>query len=253
MNKLFFYFFFANVFLLSSCSTSKKVLYLQDAVLDQPEQIEGIRNIILQPQDQISIMVSSKEPQLAALFNLNTGSGSTSALGYTIDSNGDIDFPVLGTLHVGGMTKKEVADLVKQKLIAGDLVKDPVVIVEFMNLYISVLGEVGSPGKYDITKDQITLLEAISMAGDLTITGKRNMVLVIREEDGQRITHQVDLRSRKMFDSPAYYLKQNDVIYVQPNKMRTGESTINQNNLKSISLWSSLASLLISISILVFK
>lgn len=156
--------------LLMSCNTSKEILYFQDINVNQPEVISGARDITVQPKDQISILVSSKDPQLAALFNLtraqvragtegllNTG-GEVS--GYTLDDKGNIDFPVLGTLHIAGMTKSQIAALVKQKLIDENLVKDPVVTVEFMNLYFSVLGEVKSPGKYSITKDQITLYGA---------------------------------------------------------------------------------------------
>ena len=134
-----------------------------------------------------------------------------------------------------------------------DLVKDPVVTVEFMNLYFSVLGEVKTPGKYSITKDHISLLEAISMAGDLTIYGKRDAIFVIREENGERVTHWVDIRSKDIFTSPVYYLKQNDVVYVQPNKVRAGQSTINENNVKSVSLWISIGSFLTSLGVLLFK
>lgn len=165
---------------------------------------------------------------MAALFNLTRAqprreqkvriSSGGEVSGYTLDDKGNIDFPVLGTLHIAGMTKSQISALVKQKLIDENLVKDPVVTVEFMNLYFSVLGEVKSPGKYSITKDQITLLEAISMAGDLSIYGKRDAVFVIREENGERVTHWADLRSKDVFNSPVYYLKQNDVIYVQPNQ-----------------------------------
>ena len=248
--------------LLMSCNTSKEILYFQDINVNQPEVISGARDITVQPKDQISILVSSKDPQLAALFNLTraqarVGTGGVSSggevSGYTLDDKGNIDFPVLGTLHIAGMTKSQIAALVKQKLIDENLVKDPVVTVEFMNLYFSVLGEVKSPGKYSITKDQITLLEAISMAGDLTITGKRDAIFVIREENGERVTHWVDLRSKDIFKSPVYYLKQNDVIYVQPNKMRAGQSTINENNVKSVSLWISVASFLTSLGVLIFK
>lgn len=152
-----------------------------------------------------------------------------------------------------GMTKSQIATLVKKRLMEENLVNDPVVTVEFMNLYFSVLGEVKTPGKYAITKDQITLLEAISMAGDLSIYGKRDAIFVIREENGERVTHWVDIRSKDMFNSPVYYLKQNDVVYVQPNKVRAGQSTINENSVKSVSLWISIGSLLSSLGVLLFK
>lgn len=251
--------------MLASCKTEEKILYFQDIVVNQSQDIQGARDITVQPKDQISIVVSSKDPQLAALFNLtriqlragmtDLGSGGNNGevSGYTLDDEGNIDFPVLGSLHIAGMTKSQIAALIKSKLISENLVKDPVVTVEFMNLYFSVLGEVKNPGKYTISKDQITLLEAIAMAGDLTITGKRDAIFVIREEAGQRITHWVDLRSQDIFQSPVYYLKQNDVIYVQPNKMRAGQSTINENNVKSVSLWISIASFLTSLGVLLFK
>ncbi len=238
--------------LLSSCNTSRRIVYFQDVEVNREEEIRGALDITVQPKDQISIIVSSKDPQLAALFNLtriqyragytdlrgsNTG-GEVS--GYTLDDNGDIDFPVLGTLHIAGMTKGEIAGMIKRRLVEENLVNDPVVTVEFMNLYFSVLGEVRTPGKYAITKDRITLLEALSMAGDLTIHGRR-------------ITHWVDIRSRDMFVSPVYYLKQNDVVYVRPNKVRAGQSTINENSVKSVSLWISVGSFLSSLGVLLFK
>lgn len=250
---------------LVSCNTSKEILYFQDVVVNQSEAIEGARDITVQPKDQISIMVSSKDPQLAALFNLTrvqyragatdlrSSSNNGEISGYTLDEKGDIDFPVIGTLHIAGMTKSQIAALIKKRLVKEDLVKDPVVTVEFMNLYFSVLGEVKAPGKYGITKDQISLLEAISMAGDLTIYGKRDAIFVIREESGERVTHWVDIRSKDFFKSPVYYLKQNDVVYVQPNKVRAGQSTINENSVKSVGLWISIASFLTSLGVLLFK
>lgn len=157
------------IVLLTSCNTSKEIIYFQDIVVNQPETISGARDITVQPKDQISIMVSSKDPQLAALFNLTrvqyragstdlrTGSNNGEISGYTLDDKGDIDFPIIGTLHIAGMTKSQIAALVKKRLMEENLVNDPVVTVEFMNLYFSVLGEVKTPGKYAITKDQITL------------------------------------------------------------------------------------------------
>lgn len=252
------------VSLLSSCNTSQKIVYMQDVTVNQPEAITGVKDISVQPKDQISIVVSSKDPQLAALFNLTKiqyragysdlrGNNNGEISGYTLDDNGDIDFPVIGTLHIAGMTKSEIAKLIKKRLMQENLVNDPVVTVEFMNLYFSVLGEVKTPGKYAITKDRITLLEALSMAGDLTIYGKRDALFIVREEDGQRVTHWVDLRSKDFFNSPVYYLKQNDVVYVQPNKVRAGQSTINENNVKSVGLWIGIASFLTSLGVLIFK
>lgn len=248
---------------LASCNTSKKIVYFQDIQVNRPEAITEARDITVQPKDQISILVSSKDPQLAALFNLprvqyrvgdnNMQNTNGDVSGYTLDTEGYIDFPVLGRLYVAGMTKSEIASYIKKRLMDENLINDPVVTVEFMNLYYSILGEVNSPGKYMITKDQITLLEAISMAGDLTIYGKRDAVFVVREEDGQRVTHWVDLRTQDLFHSPIYYLKQNDVIYVQPNKVRAGQSTINENSVKSVSLWISIASFLSSLGVLLFK
>ena len=249
------------IVLLTSCNTSKEIIYFQDIVVNQPETISGARDITVQPKDQISIMVSSKDPQLAALFNLTrvqyragstdlrTGSNNGEISGYTLDDKGDIDFPIIGTLHIAGMTKSQIAALVKKRLMEENLVNDPVVTVEFMNLYFSVLGEVKTPGKYAITKDQITHLEAISMAGDLSIYGKRDAIFVIREENGERVTHWVDIRSKDLFNSPVYYLKQNDVVYVQPNKVRAGQSTINENSVKSVSLWISIGSFLSSLGV----
>lgn len=251
--------------LLAACNTSEKIVYFQDIAVNQPEQIQESKDITVLPKDQISIVVSSKDPQLAALFNLtrvqyragmnNLASGSYNGevSGYTLDDQGNIDFPVLGTLHVAGLTKSRIAALIKKRLIDENLVKDPVVTVEFMNLYFSILGEVKNPGKYGITKDQITLLEAISMAGDLTIYGKRDAIFVIREENGERVTHWVDMRSSDIFRSPVYYLKQNDVIYVQPNKVRAGQSTLNENSVKSVGLWISIGSFLTSLGVLLFK
>jgi polysaccharide export outer membrane protein len=221
--------------LLSSCKTQEKILYFQDIQLNKSEPVVGSRDIRLQPKDQISIIVNSKDPQLAALFNLATssnqvgsaGAGDRSKIsGYTLDDKGEIDFPVLGKVKIAGMTKSEVAEHIKTSLMEANLINDPVVTVEFMNLYVTVLGEVGHPGKYMITKDQITLLEALSMAGDLSIYGIRDGIYVVREENGQRITYKTDIRSKNLFASPAYFLKQNDVIYVEPNKTKTKNSRI---------------------------
>lgn len=243
---------------LSSCKTQEKMLYFQDVPVNTTETVNGERDIKLQPKDQISIIVNSKDPRLAILFNLTTAryqagqsdmsygrNGEIS--GYTLDDNGDIDFPVIGKVHIADMTKSQVAAFIKSKLVESNMINDPVVTVEFMNLYFSVLGEVNKPGKYMITKDQINLLEALSMAGDLSVYGVRDGIYVVREEAGKRTTYNVDIRKKSLFDSPAYYLKQNDVIYVQPNKTKTKNSNIGN----STSLMVSATSVLVSVATLV--
>ena len=247
-----------------SCSTTyKKINYIQDATPDLAEEITINKGILIQPKDMISIVVSSRNPELAQIFNLprvtyQLGSGTLSGnggsngiVGYSVNNDGNIDFPVLGELHVAGLTRWEVSRLIKRQLAERDLLKDAVVTVEFMNFKVSVIGEVNAPDTYDISGDKITLLEALSMAGDLTIYGRRDNVSVIREQNGERVIYRVDLRSVDLFDSPAYYLQQNDVVYVEPNKVRAGQSTINENNLKSVSLWVSIASFLTTIITLI--
>ncbi len=252
------------ILFLSSCNSSKNVTYFQDIPLEQNISTVKSSDIKVMPKDLISIVVSSKNPELAALFNLpkvsyQAGSATSNEstanqiLGYTVDSGGNIDFPVLGSIHVAGLSREQLASMIKERLVNGNLVNDAVVTVDFLNLKISVLGEVKNPGKYSIDRDQITLLEAISMAGDLTIYGKRNGIMVIREADGNRITYKMDLRSSETFSSPAYYLRQNDVIYVEPNNTRAGQSTINENNVKSVSLWMSIASFATTLAVLIFK
>ena len=187
--------------------------------------------------------------------NLRTSSTSEGLSNYTVSPKGYIDFPVLGELYVEGMTKSELAGFIKGELMGRDLVKDPIVTVEFMNFGVSVLGEVLNPGRYDITKDQVNVLEAISMAGDLTIQGLRENVAVLREEADGLHTYRIDLTNFKdMASSPAYYLKQGDIIYVEPNNVRKRQTTANGNNLLSTGFWISVASLLTSVvtSIAVF-
>lgn len=250
---------------LSSCDTQKKVTYFQDLDFNSPTVIDSVGTIRMEPDDQISIIVTCKDPELSSLFNLVriqsrmggvTGSSiyaNNEVSSYTIDANGNIDFPVLGTIHVAGLTRQEVAKEIKTRLVNSGQVANPVVTVEFANLAFSVMGEVKNAGKYAITKNKTTLLDAISMAGDLNITGLRDSVYVIREVDGKRVSYAVDLRSKDVFTSPVYYVKQNDVIYVRPNKMRAGQSTLNENTFSSVNFWLSVGSFLMSMGVLIFK
>lgn len=249
---------------LVSCKTYKKVNYIQDVVVDVSEAIEVNQGIVIQPQDMLSIVVTSKSPELAAMFNLSSVSyqagsevvstgGTQRLLGYVVATDGTIDFPILGKIKVAGMTRWQLQEHIKKAIVDAGLLKELVVTVEFMNFKISIMGEVNAPGSYTIKGDKVTILEALSMARDLTIFGRRDGVYVVREENGTRTTYNVDLRSVQLFNSPVYYLRQNDIIYVEPNKVRAGQSTINENNLKSVSLWISVGSFLTSLAVLIFK
>ena len=243
----------------TACTSTKKIIYLQDVVPLKQQEIEQKYEVIIHCDDLLAIMVNSRDPELALPFNMpmvsyqlgsNTG-GQQRVLGYLVDTNGNIDFPILGEIHVEGLTRMQLTELIKNKLIEGDLIKDPIVTVQFLNFKISVMGEVGRPGSFTISGDRITLLEALSMAGDLTIYGRRDRVGVIRENNGKRTILFHDLRSADIFNSPCYYLQQNDIVYVEPNKAKSGQSSINQNN--SIGVWVSVISLLTTIAVLIFK
>ena len=198
--------------------------------------------------------MNSKDPELALPFNMplisyqigNQNIGQQRLVGYLVNQDGNIDFPILGEIHVEGLTRMQVTELIKKRLIEEELIKDPIVTVQFLNFKVSVIGEVGRPGTFDISGDRITLLEALSMAGDLTIYGRRDRVAVIREKDGKRSILYHDLRSSDIFQSPCYYLQQNDIVYVEPNNAKTGQSRINSNN--SVGVWLSGISVLASIT-----
>lgn len=250
---------------MSACSTPKEITYFQDLRPGESEQpIVTPTEIRIQPKDKLSILVNSQDQRLTNLFNLpilsqqigleSASSTSRGVSGYTVAQNGTIDFPVLGEIRVEGMTREEVARHIKEELKSHDLLKDPVVTVEFMNLSVAVMGEVTRPGRYNIDRDHLTLLDALSQAGDLTIYGRREKVLVLRNENGTQRVYGVNLCSADhLYSSPAYYLQQNDVVYVEPNDTRARQSTVNGNNVRSTSFWISLASLLTSIAVLLAK
>lgn len=250
------------VYLLAGCNSSKKILYLQDTGENFNEKIEQQYELKILPDDVLSIVVNSKDAELVQMFNLpivrydfagpGTGGGSGgSILGYTVNQSGDIDFPQLGTIEVQGKTRSELATYIKQQLVSGGYVKDPVVTVQFLNFRVSVLGEVNRPGAFNVKSDRITVLDAISEAGDMTIYGKRDNVRVIREANGERTIATLDLKSAAIFKSPYYYLRQNDIVYVEPNKVKAGQTEINQN--RSIGTIASITSVLISLAVLIFK
>lgn len=256
----------ASVTLLLSGCVTPNVSYFNDLQDGQKPNVVAPMVIRLRPDDKISIVVNSKDPLLADLFNLpiishRVGYTQSSSLNtsqqisvYTINRDGDIDFPVLGKIQVSGLSRDEVADHIKTELVSRNLVKDPVVTVEYANLGFNVLGEVNRPGRYTFDRDHLTILDALGLAGDLSIQGKRQDILVMREEGDRRAIYRLDLQDgAALLRSPAYYVMQNDVIYVEPNAYRSRQTTVNGNNVLSASFWISVASLLTSIAVLIVR
>lgn len=250
---------------MTSCSAPKNIKYFENSA----DVLTIVQNnpIRVRPDDKLVIVVKSKDAAVSDLFNLGiyttrmgaTGSNtsansatfnyqpnSTDGLAtYTVTPEGYIDFPILGKLKVEGMTRAELAGFIKGELMGRDLVKDPTVTVEFVNTGINVIGEVKEPGRYEINRDHINVVEAIALAGDAEITGERTNVKVIRQEGDQLKTYTLDLTDLdKLAKSPAFSLQQNDIVYVQPNVMKQRQSTVNGNNALSTSFWISVASLI---------
>lgn len=258
----------ATALALTACHSREKVLYFQDMVVDTPEVAQAPQYIRIEPGDKVSIVVSSSNPQVASIFNLiamDRGAGLTTQSGgksgggtsnngglglYTVNDRGNIDFPILGELHIAGLTRQEASEFIKKKLIDGKYVTDPVVTVEFANLHFSIIGDIGS-SMYSISDDQINIIEALAMAGDLNITAERDQIYVIRTENGLRTTTRVDMRTKDIFNSPVYYLKQNDIIYVVPNGKKTGEYSINENQWKNPFIYATAFTTIIGIATLV--
>lgn len=259
---------------LSSCSTPKNVAYFQNAEAIRGMTLQNEQPFRLRPKDKINIVVSSTDPMLVNQFNLTSVSQNFNALGttlapetsvggghsgsailaYTVDEQGDIDFPVLGKIAVQGKTRQEVAAYLRARLIARELVLDPIVTVEYVNLAVNVLGEVNRPGRINAQKDYFTILDAIAAAGDLTINGQRENIMVMREVAGEDQTFVINLCDRQdMLTSPAYYLQQNDVVYVSPNPKRRREANSTGNTFNQPSVWISIASLLTTITALLLR
>lgn len=241
---------------LTACSSPKNVLYIQDATPLKQEEISQNYEVRIQQDDLLSITVSSKDPELIAPFNMAAQtSGTTGAqkgMEYMVDLSGNIDFPLLGKINVNGLTRMQLTYLIQERLIKEDYVKDPIVTVKFQNFKVSVLGEVGSPGSFTIPSERITLLEVLSMAGDLSIYGNRNKVTVIRENNGKRTILYQDLTSSEIFNSPCYYLQQNDIVYVEPIKNKMRQRDINPS-MTRLTVWITTISGLISIASLVIN
>jgi len=221
--------------LTTSCISNKDMIYLQGATqqYELPKEINDHFELQVQPDDQLAISVSSKDNELIVRFNNNTliGGGNNSQTGtntvnvssgvsyFQVNKEGNIEFPIFGTLHVGGMTTGEISKMIQKRMIDEGYINDAVVNTKIMSFKVTVMGDVKNPGPQTYQGERLTILEALGKAGDLTNSAYRNNVLVIREENGMRKAYEINLLDNQaVFNSPAYYLQQNDVIYVQPNK-----------------------------------
>lgn len=245
------------IFLFASCQSYKKVPYLQDAeVVEQTVQQKNLYDAKIMPKDLLTIVVSCTSPELAVPFNLTVATPASVAIGntqlttqpvlqpYLVDNAGKINFPVLGELKVGGLTKKEAEQMIVEML-KPYITETPIVTVRMVNYKISVIGEVARPGTFTISNEKVNLLEALAMAGDMTVWGLRDNVRLIRESaDGRQEIVTLDLNKAETILSPYYWLQQNDIVYVTPNKAKARNSDIGN----STSLWFSATSILVSLA-----
>lgn len=227
-----------SVFLITSCASRKDVVYFQDTgnfetVVNTNRSVSKFK-----VDDLVSIHVSSLNPEASAPFNLYRGAteGGFQAeqVDYLVDEAGEIDFPVIGKLKIEGLSPEELRNMLRNRL--SDYLKDPIINIRLRNFSVTILGEVSNPGTYPVNGEQISILEALGLAGDLTVQGVRNNVLVIRDFNGTKVYTRIDLTSKKMVDSPVYYLTQNDVVYVEPNKSGIAASSLDQRASIAISI-----------------
>ena len=209
--------------LLFSCKSREKLVYFQNH--KEVENETSGYTPVLEVDDFLSVVVTSIDPETVQIFNATSGNtqmgqtgytqGASAPIGYLVDSDGNINLPVIGLFHIAGLNRKEAIIQLQDTLRI--YAKDPIVQIQILNFKITVIGDVARPGTYKIPNERITILEAIGLAGDLKMTGKRQNVLVIREENGKKQEYRVDLTNGTVFSSPVYYLKQNDLVYVEPN------------------------------------
>jgi polysaccharide biosynthesis/export protein len=241
---------------ISSCTSKKKVLYLQDYTIYKDKQIEQEYTAKLQPDDVLSIVVSSADNVGVTPFNVivpismvasDRAVGQPRMVNYIIRQDGTIEFPVLGKVTLAGLTTLEAIEYMKELL--KPYLNEPIVIMEWLNYKFTVLGEVKNPGVYRMTSERVNIFEALGMAGDLDIYGSRKDIMLIRENNGKQSTYKLDLRSKDFIDSEVFYIKQNDVIIVSPNRAQIQSSAFNRNT----PLYVSMASLILSVIVVITR
>lgn len=226
------------IVLLSSCGSRKDIVYFQDSSNFETIVNENSFEPKFKIDDEVSILISTLNPEASTPFNLYRGSSATGGgseqVSYLVDKYGEIDFPVLGKLKVAGLSPEELRASLREKL--EGYLKDPIINIRLMNFTVTVLGEVSQPGTYQVIGEQITVLEALGLAGDLTIKGLRKNVMVLRDFNGTKVSTRIDLTSKQSFKNPVYYLTQNDVVYVEPNNSAVKTSSLDNRTTIAISL-----------------
>lgn len=231
--------FIISLLFVFSCANKKKIVYFQGDKSVNSDTINGF-SAKLRIDDLLSIVVMGMDAEAVKPFNLSTygqfvgqqenpGTSSQTASGYLIDKNGDIEFPIIGRIKLSGLTRVEASQLIKSKLT--DYLKEPIVNIRILNYKFTILGDVNKPGVYTIPNERITLIEAIGLAGDLNLSGMRKNILVIRDVEGKKTETRVDLTTKDVFNSPVYYLQQNDVIYVEQNRPKKNSSVVNSTGI----------------------
>lgn len=276
----FFFLLILVIYAFVSCRTIHDVAYISDAERDSAQRILTTYTNTIHPGDQLYIYVNSLNPQSVAPFNQEMHSvvaeanrvanirGESSKLqtesifdqrsvgqvpGYMVDEAGTIIFPLLGKLHVEGITQDSLSHLIQQRLITGDFVYDPVVTVNSMNFRVTVIGEVRRPQELHITGDRLTILEALAMCGDIADSGRRDNVLVLREVNGDVIPMEVDLTKKTLFDSECYYLQQNDLVYVEPNEIKKRKSNYDRYLKEDFTSYVYLGTSIVRIGYIIFR
>lgn len=257
----FFALIVTTAFLLGSCGSTKNVAYFQNSDTVDLSQSQFLYDAKIMPKDQLTITVSTTNDEAAVPFNLtvptpqsvNSRSSYSQAMlqTYLVDNSGNITYPIIGEIHVGGLTKSEAENMIREKIkVYMAEAENPIVTVRMTGYQISVIGEVARPGTFTVSREKITVLEALAQAGDLTIYGMRNNVQLIREDaDGKKAIYFLNLNDANLINSPYYYLQQNDVIYVTPNKVKAQNSSVGSMT----SLWFSATSILISLTSLLYN
>ena len=213
-----------------SCGPSRNITYLSNLgnAAETTSRVEQQTSLSIQPGDLLSILVTSLSVESNVLFNSSSVNGVPEYAGYLVDENGFIDFPIIGPVKVAGHNKTEARELLITKL--NEHVKKPIVNIRFLNFKVTVLGEVNNPSSFVIPSDRVNIFEALGLAGDMTVYGKRENVLLIREKGNLRTTVRLNLNDKEILNSPYFYLQQNDIIYIEPDESRAAQANIRRSN-----------------------